>query len=88
MEELSEREDIIINKADKVGAVVIVVVKEYIKEAEQQLNNTSNYKKLQVDPKNYTTERFKKQKLINQKVAEGLERNDLKTLKSYLRSKR
>ena len=88
MEELSEREDIVINKADKVGAVVIVVVKEYIKEAEQQLNNTSNYKKLQVDPKNYTTERFKKQKLINQKVFEGLERNDLKTLKSYLRSKR
>ena len=42
MKELSEREDIIITKADKDGAVVIVDVKDYIKEAEQQLNNTEN----------------------------------------------
>ena len=46
MKELSEREDIIITKADKGGAVVIVDVKDYIKEAERQLNNTENYRKL------------------------------------------
>ena len=40
MKELSEREDIIITKADKGGAAVFVDVKDYIKEAEQQLNNT------------------------------------------------
>ena len=34
MKELSEREDIIITKADKGGVVVIVDVKDYIKEAE------------------------------------------------------
>ena len=34
MTELSEREDIIITKADKGGEVVIVDVKDYIKEAE------------------------------------------------------
>ena len=94
MKELSEREDIIITKADKGGAVVIVDVKDYIKEAERQLNNTENYRKLQEDPTatnmklvNDTMERFKKQKLINEKVAEGLKRNDPKTAKFYLRPK-
>ena len=36
---------------------------------------------------NDTIERFKKQKLINEKVAEGLKRNDPKTAKFYLRPK-
>ena len=43
MKELSEREDIAITKADKGGGVVIVDVKDYISEAERQLNNTENY---------------------------------------------
>ena len=46
MKELSEREDIIITKADKGGAVVIADVKDYLKEVERQLNNTENYRKL------------------------------------------
>ena len=94
MKELSEREDIIITKGDKGGAIVIVDVKDYIKEAERHLNNTENYRKLQEDPTatnmklvNDTIERFKKQKLINEKVAEGLKRNDPKTPKFYLRLK-
>ena len=94
MKELSEREYIIITKADKGGAVVIADVKDYIKEAERQLNNTENYRKRQEDPiatnmklVNDTIERFKKQKLINEKVAEGLKRNDPKTAKFYLRPK-
>ena len=94
MKELSEQEDIIITKADKGGAAVIVDVKDYIKEAERQLNNTKNYRKFQEDPTatnmklvNDTIERFKKQKLINEKVAEGLKRNDPKTPKFYLRPK-
>ena len=91
MKELSEREDIIITKAHKGGAVVIVGVKDYIKETEWQLNNTKNYRKLQEDPTttnmklvNDTIERIKNQKLINQKVAESLKRNDPKTPKFYL----
>ena len=36
---------------------------------------------------NDTIERFRKQKLITEKVAEGLERKDPKTLKFYLRQK-
>ena len=46
MKELSDQEDII-TKADKGGAVVIVGVKDYIKEAERQLNNSKNHRKLQ-----------------------------------------
>ena len=48
MKELSEREDIIITKVDKGGAVIIVDVKDYIKEAERQqttLKITENFKK-------------------------------------------
>ena len=66
MRELSEREDIIITKAGKYGAAVIVDVKDYIKEAERQLNKTKNYRKLQEVPTttnmklvNDTIEKFK-----------------------------
>ena len=68
MKELSEQEDIIITKAEKGAAIVIVDVKDYIKEAERQLNNTENYRKLPEDPTatnirlvNDSIERFKKQ---------------------------
>ena len=37
LQELSERDDIMITKADKAGALVIVDVKNYIREAESQL---------------------------------------------------
>ena len=45
MKELSKRKDNKITKAGKGGAVVFVDLKDYIKEAERQLNNTENYKK-------------------------------------------
>ena len=95
MKELFEQEDIITTKADKDFTVVIADVKDYIKEAKQQLSNTEIYGKLQEDPTgtnlklvNDTIERFKKQTLISQKVAESLKRNDPKTLKFNLRPKR
>ena len=88
MKELSEWEDII-TKVE-----VIVDVKDYIKEAEQQLNNTQNYRKLQEDPTttnmklvNDSIESFKKQKLMNKKVAEGLKRHDPKTPKFLSKAK-
>ena len=69
-------------------------VKDYISEAERQLNNTENYWKLQEDLAatnmelvNATKERLKKQKLRNEKGAERLKRNDPKTPKFYLRPK-
>ena len=94
IKELSEREDIIITKADKGAAVVIVDVKDYIKEAERQLNNTENYRKLQKDPTatnmklvNDAIGRFKKQKLINEKVAGDVKKKYPKTPKFNLRPK-
>ena len=44
MARLREREDIIISKADKGGAVVIQDVRVYIAEAERQLKDTSFYR--------------------------------------------
>ena len=46
MEELAKRKDIIITNADKGSAVVIMDVEKYINEANSQLSNKRNYKKL------------------------------------------
>ena len=42
LQELSERDDIVITKADKDGTVIIIDVKYYIREAESQLKNKDN----------------------------------------------
>ena len=81
LQELSERDDIVIIKADKGGAVVIVDVKDYIREAESRLKNKDNYDRLKNDSTetrsrlvNDTIERFKKLKMTKEKVAEGLKK--------------
>ena len=50
MENLSAREDIIITKADKGGAVVIQDVDDYVAEANRQLSDTEYYKQVSTDP--------------------------------------
>ena len=50
MEELTKRKDIIITNAYKGGIAVIMGVEKYINEANRQLSNKRNYKKLQKDP--------------------------------------
>ena len=50
MEDLSIRDDIIITKTDKGGAVVILDVDDYINEANRQLNNKEFYKEVPNDP--------------------------------------
>ena len=64
LQNLSKRDDIIITKADKGGAVVIVEVDDYIQEANRQLDNNEFYKKLTID----TTEinRIKANRTINE----------------------
>ena len=64
LQNLSKRDDIIITKADKGGAVVIVEVDDYIQEANRQLDNNEFYKKLIID----TTEinRIKANRTINE----------------------
>ena len=46
---LRKRIDIIITKADKGGAVVILDIKDSIDEANRQLNDTNNYVQLDFD---------------------------------------
>ena len=45
LQELNERDDIMITKADR-GAAVIINVRDYIREAESQLKNKNNYNRL------------------------------------------
>ena len=50
LQQLSQRDDIIIIKADEGGAVVIIDVDDYIDEANWQLNNIGFYKKIPNHP--------------------------------------
>ena len=56
MKELSKQEDIIITNDNKDNAFVIIDVKDFIKEAEWQMNKTNNYKRLH---ENVTTANIK-----------------------------
>ena len=49
MQELQSRNDIVITNAEKGGAVVILDVEDYVKEAERQLKNKENYRKIICD---------------------------------------
>ena len=46
LQKLQSRDDNVIIDTDKGGAVVILDVEDYIKEAERQLRNTENFKRL------------------------------------------
>ena len=94
LKELADRNDIIITKANKGGAVVIIDVEDYIKEAEHQLTNKDSYKKLQYDPTqthsrlvNDTITRFKNDKLITENIAKGFQVEQPDTPKFYTRPK-
>ena len=78
MKELSDHTGIIITKANKGGPVVIMGVKDYINEAHCPLNNKDHHKMLNNDPTatnakliNDTIQRFKKEKLLEEKIADG-----------------
>ena len=80
LKELADRNDIIVTKADKGGAVVIIDAEVYVKEVAHQLNNKDAYKKLQYDPTqtytrlfNDTITRFKNDKLITENITKGLQ---------------
>lgn len=91
LEELRQRDDLIFTKADKGGALVIMDVQDYIREAERQLSDKRTYKKLPSDPTtmyaeriNKTIDRFKEEGVISEKVADGLKTVDPKTAKLNL----
>ena len=91
LKELETRDDIVITKADKGRAVVVMDVDSYIKEAKRRLENEESCKKLPNDPTkvhadriNKTRERFKNEGLITGKVANGLKSHEPKTPKFSL----
>ena len=94
MKHLSKRRDIIITTTDKGVAVVIMDTEDYIKEANRQLSDESNYKTLLTNPTlqhnkmvNDTLDRFKNESLLSKKTAEGLKVINPKTPKFYITPK-
>ena len=90
MEELAKRKDLIITNADKGGALVIMDTYIYIKEANRQFDKAS-YKQFTQDPTlqhnrivNQTKEMFKNEKLLPQKIADGLNVTNPETPKFYI----
>ena len=86
LQNLSKRDDIIITKADKGGAVVIVDVDDYIQEANRQLDDKEFYKKLTIDTTeinrikvNRTINELKSSHLLNEKIANDLLSSEAKT---------
>ena len=95
MKELSDHTDIITTKGNKGGAAVIMDVEHYINEAHRQLNNRDHYNILNKDPTttnaklvNDTIERFKKEKLLKQKITDGIKVSNPKTPKFYMQPKK
>ena len=94
IKELSKSEDIIITDADKVGAVAVADIDDYIKEAERQLNDKGNYHILPQDPTlvnnslvNQAIDRCKKEKLITDKIVDRLKTSDPRTLRFHITPK-
>ena len=87
---LREREDIIISKADKGGAVVIQDIQAYIAEANRQLKDTEFYRPVYRDLTpahteeiNNTIEQFAREKLIPERTARALKVSNAKTARFY-----
>ena len=91
MNDLKNRDDIVICKADKGGAVVINDVDKYIKEANRQLSDEKFYKKLPYNPTseyaalvNNAIDNLKLQGKLEEKMAECLKTDKPKTPRFYL----
>ena len=94
IKELSDHTDIMITKTHKQGAVVIMDLKDSIKETHHQLNNKDHYKIFNKEPTttntklvNDTIQRLKKKKLLIEKIADGLKVSNPKTSKFYMQPK-
>ena len=91
LQDLSQRDDIIITKADKGGATVIWDVNDYINEAYSQLNNIRFYQELDSDPTVEFTEAvisaintLQARGSITNKIAKQLLPENVRTPKFYL----
>lgn len=76
---------------DNGGTVTVMEVNVYIREAKRQLSDSKNYKILAKDPTitnhnlvNQTIDRFKKEQLINENIANGLKNQSSRTPQFYI----
>ena len=90
MDNLKNRDDIVITKADKGGAVVINGVTEYIKEANRQLSDKNFYKKLTHNPTSEhaalvdnAIDNLKHRGALDEKTAKKLKTDNPKTPRLY-----
>ena len=88
---LKERDDIIISKADKGGAVVIQDVTAYLAEAEKQLSDTVFYERQDRDLTNEhaqlindTIDQLANEKVLPEKAAKALKVSNPKTSRFYM----
>ena len=82
----SKRNDLVLTKADKGGATVILDVKDYIAKANEQLQDNSFYQKLNVHPTvkhsdivNSAIASFRKQELLSNSTASKLTEDEVST---------
>ena len=88
---VKERDDVIFTKADKGEATVIWDTKDYIEEAEQQLNNEKFYLKLNYCPEeehsrliSNTLDEFANNNELSKDITDGLEPVNATTPRFYL----
>ena len=86
IEYFPKRNDLVITKADKSGAIVILDVKDYIEMPNEKLQDDSFYQKLNVDPTakhsdtvNSAIESFRKQELLSSSTANKLTVDEVRT---------
>ena len=91
MNDLKNRENIVICRADKGGAVVITDVDDYVSEANRQLSDQRFYKKVEENPTslhavlvNNAIDNLKLNGHLEEKMAEQLKTSNPKTPRMYL----
>ena len=91
LKDQSIRNDIIITKADKGGAPVLIDVNDYVHETNQQFNNKEFYKEIPDDPTELNRKKseqcikeLKSARLLDEKIATKLEVQEAKTLTSIM----
>ena len=94
LQEVKVRDEIVITNSDKGAVLLIMDVKNYVKEFERQLNNTGNYNHLQKGPiatsnelEHSVIKRFETEKLFRKNIAEGLKINSPKNPRFYTQPK-
>lgn len=78
LKELSRDEELIIKKADKGGATVLMDNKDYVQEALNQLQDEAVYKKLDQDPTNTIKQEI--DMVLNESYEQGLITAEIKRL--------